>query len=126
MESIDSADLLELVLLHREALSSQTQFWLTSSFAVIVASFVAGPRLTGRYRIFIGLLYLLVTVYVFGGLVIVSRELVPIFEELQSRGISAQIPIIAASSRVLLLLFGTFLTLVFLYQDQKRSGKGDA
>ncbi len=61
MDSIASADLMELVLLQRESFDFQLQFWITATFAVIVASFVAGQKLTVRYRLVLGALYLLTT-----------------------------------------------------------------
>jgi len=44
VDQISSADLLNLVLAQRSSIDLQFQFWLTITFAVIVASFIAGPR----------------------------------------------------------------------------------
>ena len=126
MESIETADLIELVLIMREPLGSQLQFWLTASFAVIVASFVAGSRLTVRFRVSIGLLYLLATAMTFAGWAAIGEELFVLYKELESRGVELEPPWMVAGLRLFLLILGTVLTLVFLYQDRHHDGSGNA
>ena len=121
MESIETSDLIELALIQREALSAQLQFWLSATFAVIVASFVAGSRLTARYRLSIGLLYLLATAMTFAGWVESGEEIFSWYAELESRGIFFDAPIFTIVLRFLLMTVGTVLTIVFLYQDRRPS-----
>ena len=62
MDSISTAELLELALMLREDLEDQFQYWLSITFAVIVSSFVAGDRLKTSWKTVIGVLYVLTTV----------------------------------------------------------------
>ena len=62
MDAISTAELLEIAMLLRDDLEDQFQFWLSITFAVIVASFIAGDRLRFSWRTIVGTLYLLATV----------------------------------------------------------------
>ena len=50
MNDISTSDLLNLVLTQRGNIDLQFQFWLTITFAVIVAAYSAGDRLDRRLR----------------------------------------------------------------------------
>ena len=118
MESVETADLIELVLIQREALASQLQFWLSVTFAVIAASFIAGPRLTARYRFSIGLLYFLATAMTMTGWVAAGDELLAMHVELGARGVNVDTPWVTAVLRFTLMALGAVLTLMFLYHDR--------
>ena len=51
MESLSIADLTEMVLMVSNAQDDQFQYWLSISFAVIVASFIAKEKITERLKI---------------------------------------------------------------------------
>ena len=51
MNDMSTSDLLNLVLTQRGNIDLQFQFWLTITFAVIVAAFSAGDRLDRRLRV---------------------------------------------------------------------------
>ena len=121
MESLETADLIELVLIQREALNSQLQFWISATFAVIAASFVAGPRLTTRYRLSIGLLYFLTTAMTLTGWAAAGEELMSMYAVLGSRGVTIDPPWVSATLRLMLMVLGTMLTLVFLYHDRSHA-----
>ncbi len=59
MESVPTAELIELLLNLVNQLDLQFQYWLSVSFAVIVTSYIAGDRLSMKIRIYIFLLYIL-------------------------------------------------------------------
>ena len=119
MESIASADLIELVLIQRESITAQLQFWLSATFAVIVATFVAGSKLSARYRISIAVLYTLATLMTFAGWITNGRELLNIYTELQSRGLSIEAPWTMALLQLLIIIIGTAVTLLFLFQNSE-------
>ncbi|CAA0100666.1 Uncharacterised protein [Halioglobus japonicus] len=119
MESMETADIVEIALIQREAIGAQLQFWLSATFAVIVASFVAGSRLTSRHRFYIGLLYLLATAMTFAGWAESGSEIVRWYAELESRGILFDAPMFTVVLRVLLMTVGTVLTITFLYQNRE-------
>lgn len=123
MESLETADLIELVLMQREAISSQLQFWLSATFAVILASFFAGSKLTGRYRLCVGLLYLLATAMTLAGWGEIGEELLMMFEELEKRGISIDPPWAAVILRFSLIALGAIITLIFLFHDRHQDAE---
>ena len=57
MDSISNAELMELFFAAQQLLDAQFQYWLSASFAAIVASFVAGERLTRNMSYILVLLY---------------------------------------------------------------------
>jgi len=58
MDSISNAELVELFFAAQELLDAQFQYWLSASIAAIVASFVAGERLTRKMGYILVVLYL--------------------------------------------------------------------
>jgi hypothetical protein len=126
MDSIPSADLMELVLIQRDAFHDQMEFWITATFAVIVASFVAGHRLSVRYRLVLAVLYILTTAMLLARWVHDGREMLALIEELQNRGIPYDIPVTFALLRFLVMLGGTLTALAFMYQNSKMGEDGDA
>ncbi len=61
MDKLDSASLLELILLSESSIDYQVEFWLTVSFATIIASFAARRLLNRKMRWMISFLYLTAT-----------------------------------------------------------------
>ena len=59
MDQIPTSDLLNLLLTQRASIDLQFQFWLSITFAVIVAGFVAGRRLDLKLRLLAAALYVL-------------------------------------------------------------------
>lgn len=59
MESLNSAELIELVLLANESLDAQFEYWLSVSIAGIVATFIGGEHLHRKMRVVLVILYLL-------------------------------------------------------------------
>ena len=50
MEQLSNAELAELFLIMESAIYTQFEYWLTITFAVVVAAFVAGKRLNRNLR----------------------------------------------------------------------------
>jgi hypothetical protein len=50
MEELTSIDMVEAYFLASETIDAQFQYWLTVTFAVVVAAFAAGNRLTRPMR----------------------------------------------------------------------------
>lgn len=115
MDSLTSAELLELLLLSEAAVDYQVEFWLTVSFATIVASFAARHLLTERIRWLVSFLYLAST------FVFVSRwyynawDALMYNEVLASRGIEMPVGYVSGVARMILFLAGTIATVYFLH-----------
>jgi hypothetical protein len=120
MDQVPTAELVALVLTQRASIDLQFQFWLTITFGVIVAAFVAGPRLNYGLRILAAVLYLLASAHLalrwmYDGSV--GARWVAV---LVSRGVDIGIPWIAVYLRVILMLLGTVSALVFLLATTRR------
>jgi len=61
MESMNTAELLQIALLLRDDMEDQFEFWLYITFAVIISSFVGGEKILPSWRVMIGGLYFLTT-----------------------------------------------------------------
>jgi len=62
MGQYSPAELAELALLAGASMDTQFQYWISVTFAVVVASFVAGERLSRPMRLLAAVLYLLASV----------------------------------------------------------------
>jgi hypothetical protein len=120
MDQISTSDLLSLLLTQRASIDLQFQFWLSITFAVIVAGFVAGGRLDRKLRVLAAVLYVLATAHLAtrwiydGG---VGERWVNV---LVSRGVDIGIPWVAAYLRMAVMLLGTVSALVFLFRHHRR------
>lgn len=119
MDQISSADLLNLVLAQRSSIDLQFQFWLTITFAVIVASFIAGARLVPRLRLLAAILYVTASAHITARWMSDGMTANQWLKVLASRGVDYQVPWIAAYLRMGLMLLGTVSALVFLFWHAK-------
>lgn len=120
MDQVPTSQLLDLVLTQRASIDLQFQFWLTITFGVIVAAFVAGPRLNYGLRMLAAALYLLASAHLalrwmYDGAV--GERWVAV---LVSRGVDIGVPWTAVYLRVILMLLGTASALVFLLATTRR------
>ena len=124
MDQIPTSDLLSLLLTQRGSIDLQFQFWLSITFAVIVAGFVAGRRLDFKLRLLAAALYVLATAHLGtrwmydGG---VGERWVAV---LVSRGVDIGIPWVSVYLRMAVMLLGTVSALVFLLRHDRREGGG--
>ncbi len=122
MNQIPTSDLLNLLLTQRTSIDLQFQFWLSITFAVIVAGFVAGRRLDLKLRLLAAVLYVLATAHLAtrwmydGG---IGERWVTV---LISRGVDIGIPWVAVYLRMAVMLLGTVSALVFLFRRDRREG----
>ena len=124
MDSLSTAELLELILNLRSDLGTQFQYWLSITFALLVARYIAGERFQMRWRIFAAVLYGLATA-AFGMLYYVSGLNFRIYlAELSKRGDfwTDQSTMIIAI-RMTLFVVGTIGTLWFLFATDSEKEK---
>ena len=120
MEQLSPAELLEFILLHESVIDSQLQFWMTATFAIVVASFAARDVLTHRMRLIVSGLYLVAT-FVFA-----SRWLYQVLDilvyatALSDVGITGHVPWATIVGRIVLMSFGTAATLYFVIVGSNR------
>jgi hypothetical protein len=114
MDQYSAAELTELWLMSQSEINAQFEFWLTVSFAVIVASFIGRKRLNRNLRFVVALLYSLAVI------VFVSRWYYAVGEAQMFRaallesGVALSTPWITAIARVTLVALGTLTALIFL------------
>ena len=114
VDQVSTAELLNLLLTQRSSIDLQFQFWLSITFAVLAAGFVAGQRLRRGLRWLAALLYAMASLHLMlrwmndGA---VGQRWV---EELVRRGVEFAIPWPAVYLRMALMVIGTVGTLVFL------------
>ena len=120
MEQLSPAELLELIVLHESVIDSQLQFWMTATFAIVVATFAARDVLTHRMRLIVSGLYLVAT-FVFA-----SRWLYEVLDilvfatALSDVGITLPVPWATIVGRIVLMSFGTLVTLYFVIVGSNR------
>ena len=120
MDNLPSfAELQELTLLSEASIDYQFQFWLTVTFAIIVATFAGRHVLTTKLKHITTFLYTLST-FVFA-----SRwyydyiDLMHYESMFRQLGHEPVIPIMTAFSRILLMSLGTVTTLYFVYRGSR-------
>ena len=62
MDQISNAELIELTFSSVALFAAEFQYWMSVTFAVVVAAFVAGERLSKSVRLWVATLYLFVSV----------------------------------------------------------------
>jgi hypothetical protein len=89
MDQLPSESLLELVHMAEASIDVQFQVWLTITFAVIVASFASQGQPSIRIRGLMIALYVLAVAALYARWMTDGSRLVPMLDELLSRGIDA-------------------------------------
>ena len=117
MNSIASADLIALMLVLRESMDIQIQFWISVTFAVVVASFSAGKKLSFRLRILSSLLYLVATATFIARWQHDYAEMQMLLAEVNGRGLEFETLFIPATLRIVLITIGTVVTIIFMFKD---------
>lgn len=114
MENLDSASLLELILMSEASIDYQVEFWLTVTFATIVASFAARKLLSKIMRSIISALYVMATFVFVSRWYYSALDIFAFTEALASQGIESSPAFGTALARMVLMGFGTFTTLYFV------------
>ena len=120
MDLFSPAELTELVFTRESVIDGQFQFWITITFAVIVANFVAGNRLSRRSRFVIALLYALAVVVLSSRWYYVAVEVTTLRRQLDELGFVINFPWVTVISRVVLVMLGTAATVIFLLSNWLR------
>jgi hypothetical protein len=124
MDQFSPAELAELALLSTATMDTQFQYWISVTFAVVIAGFVAGERLTRRMR------YIAATLYVLATFVLISRFLDSaqvtgsFIDALAETGVDALSGpgSFTAGSRFLLFGVGSVAALFFLLSERTDNG----
>ena len=124
MNLISNAELVEIFLLSQENADAQFQYWLSVTFAVIVASSVAGERLNSKIRIWLTTLYLMAAGIFIIKFLGAQSAIGMYYEEMSMRGLSNTNNALPAFStsimiwfRRILFLAGTVTAIWFLYNS---------
>jgi hypothetical protein len=120
MDQFSPAELLELLYMRESVIDTQFQYWITITFAVIVASFVAKGYLSNRLRSVVTLLYLLATVVLISRWYYVALDVIGLAAQLQELGAPPNTPYLTMISRVVLVTFGTSAAVIFLFSKKFR------
>ena len=114
MEDFSPAELAQLYFIREAVIDSQFQFWITITFAVIVASFVAGKRLSRRSRLVIAVLYSFAVMIPASRWWYVTADAAVFRDALSEIGVALDFPAFTAITRFIIFMLGTSATLIFL------------
>jgi hypothetical protein len=117
MDTISNAELIELTLASSEHIHVQYQYWLSITFALIVACFVARDQLLSRMRIVLGVMYLVNTFLFLMRMGAAGRNSTLLTNEVLARGIewTPQAGPMYAITQVSVVFVGVCAALWFLY-----------
>ncbi len=118
MDQLSTAELAELFLIMESAMYTQFEYWLTVTFAVVVASFVAGKRVNRKLRFGLALLYALATVVLMSRFYYIAADATDFRAALLESGVALRTPWVSIISRVSLFALGTAAALYFLLRER--------
>ncbi len=124
MDQFSPAELTEIIFLARSSMDTQFQFWVSITFAALVAGFIAGDRLTQRMR------YVAASLYALAALVLIlrffdaARTVVSVGDALREAGVTifpglGPVVVVLVVSRYLLFGLGTAAALYFLVRESR-------
>ena len=120
MNELEPTSLLEIILLTESAIDYQIEFWLTVSFATIVGCFTGRNLLTKQMRWIIGVLYILATALFVSRWIYNAADVLRFTSALAEQGVPSPEPWWTGFIRVVLMVFGTFATLYFVYYSSEK------
>jgi hypothetical protein len=119
MESISNYELIQLVQNCLTLMDAQFQYWLSASFAVVVAGFLAKDILSRKTRVWISILYLLASSLFAAKYFMALQQSFFISDEVVNRGIAWPSSVYGtAPLRVSLFILGFLSTLWFTISDR--------
>ncbi len=120
MEQFSPAELAELAFLARSAMDAQFQYWISITFAVVAAGFIAGKRLTQKMRYAVAVLYALATLLLIARFVSIAPTTNAVIAALEEAGVDIIPPVgwTIVASRYLIFGFGTVAALYFLLGEK--------
>jgi hypothetical protein len=114
VDQFSPAELAELFILEQSEINQQFEFWLTVTFAVIVASFVAGKKLVHKLRVVAASLYVLSVIVFLSRWYYAANDAEMFKSALNEVGVLVQTPWVTLFARLTLITAGTLAALVFL------------
>ena len=123
MDSLTTAELLELILITNESLMTNFQLWIMITFVVFIARYTVKKRLEGILRISISMLYVAITIVFMIRSASVGIGYVSLVLEATNRGVELTGALAINVSANLLLavyVFGTALTVWYLNSKTDR------
>ncbi len=123
LDSVSTSELLQLIIEHEQFIDSQVEFWLTVTFATIVASFVGSNALTKAMRRIATVLYLVASVVFVSRMFYEGLDLIGYMRVLEPRGVIINPPYITVIARLILIILGVSATVYFVNFSQKKEGK---
>ena len=123
MEAMTNAELLEAFTNFQTLIDSQFQYWLSISFAAIVAGAVTGDKLSQRIRWFLSILYVITTVLFILRFRALSAEIGIVYAEIGARNLLSLLSspelLLLTASRYVVWVIGTFGTVWFMVAGNK-------
>ncbi len=106
--------------------NTQFELWITITFAVIIASYIAGHRLVKSLRYLIATLYTAVSALLI--LMLIRAVQFPQQFDVMIFGASSTSNVVTAIVvlRTAVWVLGTIATIVFIFKGHKDDGSGDA
>lgn len=120
MEALTVAEVLELIRINEEAMSTQFETWLTITFATIVSVFVGKHLLNGVIRWLITLLYSLASLMVIAMALYLAENNAQLVSVLATMGVDVDGPVFAGAVALSLFLAGFGTTVYFIHMDTDR------
>ena len=123
LDSVSTSEILQLMLQHEQFIDSQVEFWLTVTFATIVASFIGKNALTKAMRRIATVLYLVASAVFVSRMLYEGQDLFNYIDVLESRGVFLNPPYITVIARSVLIILGISATVYFVNFSQEKQGK---
>ena len=125
-EELNNEELIQLYDVVTSSVNAQFELWLTITFAVIIASYIAGHRLAKSFRYIIATLYTAVSVLLF--LMLLGAVQFSSQFDAIAIGTSTEATLIKVIGvlRTLVWAFGSIVTIVFIFQGHKADTNRDA
>jgi len=125
-EELNNEELIQLYDVVTGGASAQFELWITITFAVIIASYLAGHRLAKSLQYLIATLYMAVSVLLF--LMLLSAVQFSQQFDALNLGASSENKLVLAVVvlRVAVWILGTIATIVFIFKGHKDDASADA
>ena len=117
MEALTVAEVLELIRINEEAMSTQFETWLTITFATIVSVFVGKHLLSKVIRWLITLLYSLASLMVIAMALYLAESNAQLVLTLDTKGVEVDGPVFAGAIALSLFIAGFGTTVYFIHMD---------
>ena len=125
LEELTNEELIQLYDVVTSGISAQFELWITITFAVIIASYIAGHRLAKSLQYLIAALYTAVSVLLF--LMLLGAVQFSLQFDRANLGISSgnNLALAVALLRIAVWILGTFSTIVFIFKGHKGDASND-